>query len=285
MANFSRNKLAYGLTASVELTKSRSRGEPFVGSSGTIDLPETGGTTKTYVITATFATPSDTLTIDPETGIATPGTLPVGQVETATAAGTIGTSGNATVVVTAARVTGSPVTLSVPVLSGDTANDWAAKVRAALTANAAISAVYTVSGAGASIVLTETDPENNDGTLNISLANGTCTGITAAPSSANTTAGVGGVKLTGNTGDGKDMEGISLGTMDIVYAIQIVNVGSEGEIEASFGSTFHAGLALGGVASVGQAIGSLDWASSGTIEATAAPAEVEITITARQAAA
>jgi hypothetical protein len=113
------------------------------------------------------------------------------QVETATAAGTITGSGNASVVVTAAGMTGSPKTKVVAVLENDTAAAWAAKVRAALTADADIAALFTVGGSGASIILTRKTPAANDTTLNIALDNGTCTGITTAASSANTTAGVG----------------------------------------------------------------------------------------------
>lgn len=112
------------------------------------------------------------------------------QVETATAAGTITLSGNATVIVTAAGMTGTPKTISVAVLENDTAEQWAAKVRAALTADAALGALYTVSGATDKIILTRKTSAANDTSLNISLDNGTCTGITTAASSANTTAGV-----------------------------------------------------------------------------------------------
>jgi len=115
---------------------------------------------------------------------------PVAQVETATAVGTITLDGNATVVVTAALVTGSPLAVNVAVLNTDTASTWAGKVRAALTATAAITAHYTVGGAGATITLTAIVKAANDATLNISLDNGTCTGITTAATSANTTAGV-----------------------------------------------------------------------------------------------
>lgn len=111
------------------------------------------------------------------------------QVETATAAGTITGDGNATVVVTSAILPGSPITVSVAVLENDTAADWAAKVRAALTAHAVISAFYIVGGSTTAISLTARNTAANDTTLNISLDNGTCTGITAAPTSANTTAG------------------------------------------------------------------------------------------------
>ena len=120
------------------------------------------------------------------------------QVETATAAGTISGSGNAAVVFTG-PVVGSPISLSVPVLTGDTASVWAEKVRVALAANGPISDNYTVSGSGTSIIVTRKPWQEvsgvpfyltNNGTLNISLDNGTCTGITTASTSANTTPGV-----------------------------------------------------------------------------------------------
>ncbi len=112
------------------------------------------------------------------------------QVETATALGTIGTSGNATVVVTANNMTNSPKTVSVAVASADTATLWAAKVRTALAADADVGAFFTISGATTAIVLTSKTARANDVAVNCSLANGTCTGITAAPTSANTTPGV-----------------------------------------------------------------------------------------------
>jgi hypothetical protein len=115
---------------------------------------------------------------------------PVAQVETATAVGTITGSGNAAVVVTAAGMTGSPKTLNVAVLENDTAATWAGKVRTALGLDAAVTALFAVSGSGAEIILTKLLPAANDATLNISLDNGTCTGITTAATSADTAAGV-----------------------------------------------------------------------------------------------
>jgi hypothetical protein len=112
------------------------------------------------------------------------------QVETATAAGTITGAGNAAVVVTAAGMDNSGATLSVAVEEGDTAAIVARKIRAVLLANADVSSVFTVSGSGETVVLTQIDPSGNDSTLNISIDNGTCTGITTAAASANTTAGV-----------------------------------------------------------------------------------------------
>lgn len=114
------------------------------------------------------------------------------QVETATVVGTIdpGGAGNATVVVTGAGITGSPITRNVAVANNDTASQVAGKIRTDLNGVAAITALYTVGGTGATVTLTRTTPAANDGTLNISTANGTCTGLTSEASSANTTPGI-----------------------------------------------------------------------------------------------
>lgn len=150
-------------------------------------------------------------------------TAGVAQVETATAAGTVTASGNATVVVTAAGMTGTPKTISVPVLNGDLAATWAGKVRTALAADTAVAALFTIDGTTTAIRLTRKPTATytvgstsvplyaaNDATLNISLDNGTCTGITTAATSANTTGGTltAGVYLL--DGDGKDFEGATL---------------------------------------------------------------------------
>lgn len=114
----------------------------------------------------------------------------VAQVETATIVGTITLGGNATITVTAAGMTGSPKAISVAVLLNDTASVVAGKARTVLAADVDVTALFAVSGAGADIILTALQPLANDATLNIASANGTCTGLTAAPTSANTTAGV-----------------------------------------------------------------------------------------------
>jgi hypothetical protein len=115
----------------------------------------------------------------------------VRQVETATAAGTLsGASGDVSVIVTAAGLTGSPLTVLVPTTTGDTAAVWAGKVRTVLAADAAIAAFFDVSGTTTAIVLTAKKAAANDATMNIALANGTSTGVTAAPTSVDTTAGV-----------------------------------------------------------------------------------------------
>lgn len=119
-----------------------------------------------------------------ETHTATP------QVETATAVGTVTGSGNAAVVVTAAGMTGSPKTIPVAVLENDTASVVGGKIRTALAADVDVTALFAVSGTGANVVLTRLAPAANDATLNISIDNDTCTGLTTAATSTNTTAGV-----------------------------------------------------------------------------------------------
>lgn len=114
------------------------------------------------------------------------------QIETATviAAAGITLAGNAAVIVTAAGMTGTPKTLAVAVALNDTAAQVAGKIRTALAADAAVAALFTVGGTGAEVVLTKKAPAANDATLNISIDNGTCTGLTTAAASADTKAGV-----------------------------------------------------------------------------------------------
>ena len=114
------------------------------------------------------------------------------QVETATVIGTVTGAGNATVVITSARL-GFAKTISVPVEVDDTASVVGEKIRIALVADSDIghplTGLFAVSGSGASVVLTAVDRAGNDSTLNISIDNGTCTGLTTAGTSTNTTAG------------------------------------------------------------------------------------------------
>lgn len=184
-----------------------------------------------YSLRAVMAGSTSTLTINQETGACTATSWVNGtaQVETATAAGTITASGNASVTVTSSGMIGSPLMISVPVVIGDTASVWAGKVRIALAANATIAARFTVGGATTSISLTRLAAtvgglpiySANDSTLNIALANGTCTGITAAPTSANTTAGVATSGVTLYDGDGKDFEGNTLPSIITIYSTLI----------------------------------------------------------------
>lgn len=148
----------------------------------------------THVGTFSSGDASGTLTVTPQLRLGnlsgSYGFTSVAQVETATVIGTITGSGNATVVVTAAGMSNSPKTVSVAVLNTDTATIVGGKIRAALALDPDVNAFFIISGATTSVILTVKEISANDATLNISIANGTCTGLTAAPASANTTAGV-----------------------------------------------------------------------------------------------
>lgn len=164
-------------------------------------------------------------------------TAGVAQVETATAAGTITASGNASVVVTSAGMTGSPKTVSVAVVNGDTAATWAGKVRTALAADADVSGRFTVGGTTTAISLTRKPLATytikgasvpvypaSDATLNISLDNGTCTGITTAAISANTTGGMPTSGVYAPELDGNDFEGNATGGAANVRALYLKNL-------------------------------------------------------------
>jgi autotransporter-associated beta strand protein len=136
--------------------------------------------------------------------------LGTAQVETATAAGAAIADGEVTVTVTSAAL-GVPVTLNVPILIGETSDAWAVKVRAALAADPFITPLFSVGGINSAITLTRLSGLANDTSLNIALANGAISpGITAAATSANTTAGVApGTALLAVTG-GLDVSGATL---------------------------------------------------------------------------
>lgn len=116
------------------------------------------------------------------------------QVETATVVGAIGASGagDATVIITAAGMAGSPLTLSVAVANNDTAAVVGGKIRAYIQNNAAAAAIrsmFHVGGATTDVILTRLGPYADDATLNIDINNGTCSGLTDAPTSTATHAG------------------------------------------------------------------------------------------------
>jgi predicted secreted protein len=139
------------------------------------------------------------------------------QVETATVIGTItpAGAGNAIVIVTAANMTGSPITLDVPVANNDTASLVGGKIRDFINSNAtaaAIRALFYITGSGANVILTRKIPMENDATLNVRIDDGTCDGLTNAPTSTNTNAGetlaavayisnIGGPSLSADTED------------------------------------------------------------------------------------
>lgn len=253
----------YGLQATAEPTSEGTAGTLTIGQASTsASLPDS-----THAIVLAIEVDSTyTVELDGETLVPTLTGAGVAQVETATAAGTIGTSGNATIIVTGDDITGSPLTVSVAVTSGDTAATWAGKVRTALNATAAITSKYTVGGATTAITLTRTSARYNDSTLNISLDNGTCTGITTAATSANTTAGVNPAKcwrIDGTTYAGDDFEGIDFSTVNDYQGFLVRATSGEMEIATA---KFQDEIAAGDVvqkSTTGVALASIE--SSGNI--------------------
>jgi hypothetical protein len=239
-----------------------------------------------YSLQGFFAGSSDVLSLNPSTGSTTGSTTWVAgaaQIETATAAGTVTGLGNASVTVTAAGMTGSPKTILVPVVNGDVASVWAGRVRAALAADTAVSALFNVTGTTTSIILTRKATvitsagistnifPATDSTLNIALANGTSTGITAAPTSANTLAGTATDGVLIYDGDGKDFEGNTLGTLTRIDAALFKVVG--GGVTISNGSNFVAALGTNGQQFL------INPSISGSVGITAtAPTSVQVTI-------
>jgi hypothetical protein len=120
----------------------------------------------------------------------TAGVAPVQQVETISVTAASTKAGSLTVRVTAAGMTGTPKSFEVPVTANhDTTAKVAAAIRTVLAADAAVSAMFTVSGTDANIVLTKKTAAANDGTLAIALTNDGSTSVTVG-SSTDTTAGV-----------------------------------------------------------------------------------------------
>lgn len=114
----------------------------------------------------------------------------VKQVETCVVVGTITTAGNATLTLTAAGMTGSPIALTVALALGDTADDIAIKFATAMDSNVNVNAFGTTSfDAQGNLVWTARVPAANDATMNIAYADDTSVGLTDDASSNNTTAG------------------------------------------------------------------------------------------------
>lgn len=222
--------LSYGLRSTATPTSTNVFNSVEIGVAQTQERFATADVT--YSLRAIMAGSGTSLSIAQSTGVCTATAFVTGvaQVETATAAGTVTATGNASVIVISAGMTGSPFTILVPVANGDTASVWAGKVRTYLATVPLITERFTIGGTTTAISLTRLPAtvggtpiySGNDTTLNIELANGTSTGITAAPLSTNTTLGVhtSGVLLF--DGDGKDFEGIALPTMSILYSTMIV---------------------------------------------------------------
>ena len=236
--NLSNSRATIGLTTKATPTSTAVNGSVQLGDNPqTITFPDAN---VGYSVRAFFAAGAPTFALALTTGHSTGSTAfvtGVAQVETATAAGKCTTSGDVTVTVTSAGMTGSPLAVTVPILNGDTASTWATKVRTALAANATIAARFTVSGATTAIILTRKPGEvltadstsvnlfvATDATLNVAIAAGT-TGITAAATSANTTAGTVTSGVYVLDGNGEDFEGVAIPTC-VPNAVLFANSGT-----------------------------------------------------------
>lgn len=145
------------------------------------------------------------------------------QVKTLTVLGSVTGNGNATVIVTAAGMPNSAKTISVAVANGNSASDVAGKVRIALNNDADVKGFFTISGSGADVVLTAKIAQANDATMNISIANGTCTGLTAVPTATSTTAGAVGPRYALISGmfPWEQILGAIQTALDLTYVIEI----------------------------------------------------------------
>lgn len=112
------------------------------------------------------------------------------QVETAVVVGTISGNGNATFTMTKSGMTGTPLAVSVAVLSGDTPDTVATKAAAALNLNASFNAVLKAVGNGPNVIVTCLSAAANDASMNLAYTNDTCAGLTPDATSNDTTAGV-----------------------------------------------------------------------------------------------
>ena len=229
--NLTGTEVRVGMTAAANVSSVNTTGSVTIGTP-VAALVYAEAPTVAYSLRMDIAE-GEILVLDPETGAVTGSDPGVLQVETATVIAAAGatTARDATIIVTASNLIGSPLTVSVPLLLTDnTAALVATKIRAQLDAVFAINSIFTVGGSGSDVSLTAKNAIGNDIELNISIANGTCAGITAAPTSTNTTAGViktQAYRISGAVWDESDFEGQPLPAMtEITCAFVNVITGS-----------------------------------------------------------
>jgi hypothetical protein len=112
------------------------------------------------------------------------------QVESTPIVGAITGSGNATVTVTKAGMTGSPLAIVVAVLNGDTTDTVATKMVAAMNLIANFNAKCVAWCSGSILYVGAIVAIANDGTMNIAYTNTTCAGLTPDATSDHAVAGV-----------------------------------------------------------------------------------------------
>lgn len=114
----------------------------------------------------------------------------IAQVETITCtAGESTGAGDITMTITAAGMTNSPKAVVVAIGDSDSIADVGALLRAALVADADVSAFFDVSGAAGAAILTAKTAAANDGTMAFGYVDTDTTGVTFG-ASTDTTAGV-----------------------------------------------------------------------------------------------
>jgi hypothetical protein len=143
------------------------------------------------------------------------------------------------VVVTSSQtltIPGLPLTVQVPIASGDTAAAWVVKAKNALAANATVAANFDVTNTSTIINITRKPRllggaelyEAQQPALNISIANGTPSpGITPRNHSQTEIAGI---KTDGTIifdGEGNDFEGNEITSCNILHGELIQNSGTE----------------------------------------------------------
>lgn len=177
------------------------------------------------------------------------------QVETATVVCTTGyitLGGNATVIVTCTGMTGSPITKNVAVLLNDSTDTVATKIRTDLNADSNITALFYVEGSGALVTLRKKLATANISNLNISVANGTCTGIVNDTTSDDITAGVASAsigQIVGITAPGLSLDTEDVTTHDSTGAFEEVVATILRSGEATLDIVYDPGLALHGATS------------------------------------
>jgi hypothetical protein len=115
--------------------------------------------------------------------------LSIRQVEVMTVSTPSSAGANITVTATATGLTGSPLALSVAVLNGDTVTQVAAKIKAAMDANANITAFSEVAANGDKIYWIKKSAAANDVTMNLAITAAGGTGVTSPANSTNAVAG------------------------------------------------------------------------------------------------
>lgn len=227
-------KAFYGLQGTFQLTSTNTAG---VATVGVVNTPVALTNANVgYSLRAILCGSGNELPInlaDNDTTGSTAFVAGTAQVETATITAASGatSAGNMVLVLTSAGMTGSPLNITVALTTAmNTAALVAAAARTALEAVTVVAERFTIGGTSASITLTRKPTSTftvpggtlnlypaNDATLNLAIPSGL--GITAAPTSTNTTPGV----LTSGTkvydGDGKDIEGADIPTMSAINAV------------------------------------------------------------------